>query len=283
MREHQKKEPPFRGTSLEDIGLDGREPVDFAVLLTDFEVHAGAAPHRELPNGYILFSEAIRRLAIRMWGALPPPNELQNVKNMFKEAGESNARIEWGRWREKAAGRLTQAALKAKLAVYVTHQDQDTPTYSIVPSNVLRQLIASRGSLPDHAIRPSIKACDGNESLFVLLKTGCLVVAETEFSAWLQTEHRKGRWPSQRSRKKAVVGAPGKQTEALRNAILARVRKGVWSGDKSIVGLRQLLIDSARDDVPSADTLARLVDELHDETGEPGLSRVKRVRRKRST
>ena len=118
---------------------------------------------------------------------------------------------------------------------------------------------------------PSRHATETN-SLFVLLKSGCLVVAETELSAWLQTEHRKGRWPSQRSRKKAVVGAPGKQTEALRNAVLFRVRKGVWSGDKSIVGLRQLLIDSARDDVPSADTLARLVDELHDETGEPSLA-----------
>ena len=118
MREHQNKEPPFRGTSLEDIGLDGREPVDFAVLLTDLE-DAGAAPRTELPNGYILFSEAVRKLAIRMWGALPPPNELQKVKNMFKEARGSGARIKWGRWREKAAGRLTQAALKAKLAVYV--------------------------------------------------------------------------------------------------------------------------------------------------------------------
>jgi hypothetical protein len=283
MREHQNKKPPFRGTSLEDSDLDGREPVDFAALLRDPKTHVRTAPRTKVPKGYILFSEAIRKLAISMWGGLRRPDELEKVKQIFKKAGEPNARIEWGRWREKAAGRLTQAALEGKLAVYVTHQDQDTPTCSMVPSNVLRQLIASRGSLPDHAIRPSIKACDGNESLFVLLKTGCLVVAETEFSAWLQTEHRKGRWPSQRSRKKAVIGAPGKQTETLRNAVLARVRDGVWSGDKSIVGLRQLLIDSARDDVPSSDTLARLVDELHDETGEPGLSRVKRVRRKRST
>ena len=61
-----------------------------------------------------------------------------------------------------------------------------------------------------------------------------------------------------------------------RNAILARVSDGDWSGNKSIVSLRQLLIDSGRDDVPSADTLARRVDELHDEIGDAALHRCGR-------
>ena len=39
MRKHQNKKPPFRGTSLEDIDLDGREPVDFAALLRDQKAH----------------------------------------------------------------------------------------------------------------------------------------------------------------------------------------------------------------------------------------------------
>jgi hypothetical protein len=280
MRKPQNKKPPFRGTSLEDSDLDGREPVDFAALLRDPKAHARTAPRTKVPKGYILFSEAIRKLAISMWGGLRRPDELQKVKQIFKKAGEPNTRIEWGRWREKAADRLTQTALEGKLVVYVTHQDQDTPTCSMAPSKVLRQLIASRSSLPDHAIRPSIKACHGDRTLFELLKTGCLVVDETEFSRWQQAEYRRGKWPSQRSRKKAGTGRPGKQTDALRNAILARVRDGVWIGHQSIVSLRQLLIDSGRDDVPSADTLARLVDELHDEIGDAELRRP--ARRKRS-
>jgi hypothetical protein len=280
MRKHQNKKPPFRGTSLEDIDLDGREPVDFAALLRDPKAHVRTAPRTKVPNRYILFSEAIRKLAISMWGGLRRPDELQKVKQIFNKAGEPNARIEWGRWRQKAAERLTRAARLGELMVYVTHQDRRAPTCSMVPSKSLKQLILSRGSLQDRAIRPSIKACNGDQTLFAWLKTGCLVIDETEFSRWYQAEYRRGKWPSQRSRKKRTTGRPRNQSDSLRNAILARVRDGDWSGNKSIVSLRQLLIDSRRDDVPSADTLARRVDELHDEIGDAALHR--RGRRTRS-
>jgi hypothetical protein len=276
MRKRQNKKPPFRGTSLEDIDLDGREPKDFNALLR--ELNVGTVPPTTVCNGYILFSDAVRWLAIRMWGGLPRPYELQKVKQTFNKLGEPSARIEWGPWWEKAAGRLTQTALEGKLVVYVTHQDQDPPNCSIVSTEVLKELITSRGGLPDHAIRPSIKACHGDRTLFELLKTGCLVVDETGFSRWQQAEYRRGKWPSQRSRKKAGTGRPGKQTDALRNAILARVRDGVWSGNQSIVSLRHLLIED-KDDVPSADTLARLIDKMHEETGDSDLRRVKRAGR----
>jgi hypothetical protein len=42
------------------------------------------------------------------------------------------------------------------------------------------------------------------------------------------------------------------------------------------------LIVAGAPDVPSADTLARLVDELHEQGGDPGLCRRKRASRKRS-
>ena len=170
MREHQNKKPPFRGTSLEDIDLDGREPIDFNALLR--ELNVGTVPPTTVCNGYILFSDAVRWLAIRMWGGLPRPYELQKVKQTFNKLGEPSARIEWGLWWEKAAGRcLTQTALKGTLAVYVTHQDQDTPICSIVPPSVAETSSSLRVAyLRDRAIRPSLKACHGDEALFELLR-----------------------------------------------------------------------------------------------------------------
>jgi len=44
--------------------------------------------------------------------------------------------------------------------------------------------------------------------------------------------------------------------------------------------LHRLLVASGRSDVPSQDTLARLVDQLHRETGEAALLRTPRARRK---
>jgi hypothetical protein len=115
MRKRQNKKPPFWGTSLEDIDLDGREPKDFNALLR--ELNVGTVPPTTVCNGYILFSDAVRWLAIRMWGGLPRPYELQKVKQTFNKLGEPSARIEWGLWWEKAAGRLTQTALEGKLVV----------------------------------------------------------------------------------------------------------------------------------------------------------------------
>ena len=99
MRKRQNKKPPFRGTSLEDIDLDGREPKDFNALLR--ELNVGTVPPTTVCNGYILFSDAVRWLAIRMWGGLPRPYELQKVKQTFNKLGEPSARIEWGLWWEK--------------------------------------------------------------------------------------------------------------------------------------------------------------------------------------
>ncbi len=152
----------------------------------------------------------------------------------------------------------------------------------IVPPKVVRQLITRRGSLPDRAIRTSIKACQGDETPFLPLQTGLLVVEEQEFSCWRKAEYSKGKWPSQRSRLKHGVGRRTKQTTSLRNTVLALVRDGLWSGKQAIAKLQRLLIKAGREDVPSADTLARLVDKLHDEIGHAGLRRAKRVRRKRS-
>jgi hypothetical protein len=151
-------------------------------------------------------------------------------------------------------------------------------TYELIS----KRLIASRGSLPDHPIRPSIKSAEGNERLFALLTVGLLVVRASDFEDWYQSERAKGRWPSQRSKSKISEGRPTKQTEAIRNAVLALVRDHKWNGKDPISGLQRLLVASGRSEVPSQDTLARLVDHLHSEMGEAELLRIPRRRRKQT-
>jgi hypothetical protein len=55
-----------------------------------------------------------------------------------------------------------------------------------------------------------------------------------------------------------------------------------WNGKDGITTLHRLLVASGRSDVPSQDTVARLVDQLHRETGDMKLLRVTRVRRKQT-
>ena len=254
--------------------------------------------HREsdefckLSDGYILFSEAIRRLEMRIWGGLRDPRELRNLKDALRKEESDTVTIEtdairkgvsvgFGPRRQEAGKRLTRAALGGKLGVYLARQDQKTPGCTRIPCEVLERLMLVRGSLPDYPIRPSIKACSGDRSLALLLRTGPLVVEESEFNRWVAAERNKGRWPSQRSRKKPRTGRPTKATGDLRDALLELIRVGAWNSTQPITELRHWLIMLGKK-VPSADTLIRLVNSLYVETGDPALRRRKRAPRRRS-
>jgi hypothetical protein len=241
----------------------------------------GSVKTADLPNGFILLSEAIRRLQMSMWSGLQRPIAVQDVKAELKKQGTHKARIGFGPWRQRAAEDLTLAACEGKLEIYAALENQENPVCTRIPTKVLRQLILVRGSLPDRAIRPSLRASDRDRNLLLLLQRGCLVVNESEFSHWHKAERRKGRWPSQEKRQKTPMGRPTKQTD-LRNAIIARVRDGLWSTEQPVTELRRQLIAAGRTDVPSDDTLARWVDRLHDEIGDPDLRRRRRAPRRRS-
>ena len=270
----------------------------------------------KLPDGYILFSEAIHRLQRSMWGGLQRPLAVSELSDRFQReksntwvtihtadlqtsfgqeslAKAPNIRMSWskyrgrkplvfGPWRQKAGESLTRAARTERLEVYVAHQDDGTPACTHIPPMVLSRLIIARGSLSDRAFRPSMKACDGDQKLLLLLQHGYLVVQEDKFTRWLVTERKKGKWPSQSSRKKPRPGRPRKQTKSLKNAVLRLVRDGVWNGHQPITKLQRRLIAAGRSDVPSADTLGRLVGDLHDEGGDPALRRRKRASRTQS-
>ncbi|WP_304873959.1 hypothetical protein [Bradyrhizobium sp.] len=248
-------------------------------------------PHTvtDLSAEYLPLSEAVNRLSEGMWGGLPRPDPVVLVK-------QSNEKLSvgFGPWREKAGRLLRVAAVKGKLAIYVLAKNQirsgghdltldasAMPEPASVPASVIERLIRSRGSLPDHPIRPSMQTAEGNEKLFVMLTVGLLVVQASDFEGWYHSERAKGRWPSQRAKTKKN-GRPTRQTEALENAILALVNDLKWSGKDGIAALHRLLITSGRSDVPSQDTVARLVDQLHSKTGDMKLLRVPRARQKQT-
>lgn len=55
-----------------------------------------------------------------------------------------------------------------------------------------------------------------------------------------------------------------------------------WSGKDGIATLHRLLVTSGHSDVPSQDTVARLVDQLHGKTGDMKLLRIARARQKQT-
>ena len=113
-----------------------------------------------------------------------------------------------------------------------------------------------------------------------LLTIGILIIGARDFDAWYRSERAKGKWPSQRSKLKIGGGRPTKEVKRVRKAVIELVHDGKWSGKASIAKLHRLLIASGGFEVPSPDTLARLVERLHAETGEAEFFRAKRTRRK---
>ena len=174
----------------------------------------------DVPADFLPLSRAIDRLADGMWGGLRRPERVAVIKQNQKRLS-----LGFGPWGETAGRRLRAAAVRGKLAIYVfakphvRSRDHNLTDCSpekiepvVVPVNVVRQLIASHGGLPDHPIRPSIKIAEGDQKLFALLMVGLLVVRASDFDVWYQSERSKGKWSSQKSKEKKD-GRPTKQTD----------------------------------------------------------------------
>jgi hypothetical protein len=237
-----------------------------------------------VPDGFLPFSCAIDRLAEGMWGGLRRPAPVVTAK---LAAGTGS--IGFGPWQERAGQRLTAAVRDAELVVYVVAdllvasntrpQSRMLIEPMIVPTNVLKRLTTSRGALRDHPLRLSMQTTNRDDRLLDLLTRGILVVSAQAFEAWYLTERAKAKWPSQRSSSRARNGRPTKQTDALRGHVIALSARGQWNAKAGIAKLHSLLVASGELAVPSADTIARLVDQLHRETGDPEFRRLRRTRR----
>ena len=166
---------------------------------------------------------------------------------------------------EKSAQQLLrEAALIGKLPVYAKRCSD--PAALLVPPDVIARLMTVRGGLPDHPIRPTMKATGGDEGLLRVLQTGTLLVRQNELASWYKAERRRNRWPSQHGKKKRGAGRPTKMTAALRSAVTNALRE---RGQVSVAELHRTLLASGRSDIPSIDTLERLLNQLYRETGDP--------------
>ncbi len=247
-----------------------------------FKFERGGTPRtseQNLPQGFLHLSDAIARLRVGIWGGLALSEPVLKVK--LKDPKIS---VEAGPRKENAARICTSAVLKGNLALYLVPSTESPVRGWInpvrVPIGVAKRLIGFRRSFPEHCIRPMITTAGGDQKLLVQLTKGRLAIRESEFSAWYRLERAKGIWPSQRSRAKPKFGRPTKQTELLRNAVLALLHDKTWSSKVGIARLRRLLVkgDSLAA-VPSPDTLERFIDKLYVETGDPDLFRRRRPRR----
>jgi hypothetical protein len=251
-------------------------------------VQEGAADKQYPPQGYLLLSEAYARHHAGVWGGFQSFPPAQAMRRKHKTS------IGFGARRTYAAQPVTAAVRHGNLRVYLVADPNLGPNIDrtnwpvaptkepvIMPKDVLRRLIAPRDVLPDHALCPTLKTAGGDPNIYVLLRVGAFVVQERELEEWYQSQRSKGKWPSQQAISKRTPGRPTKQTEPLKNAVLTLVLDQAWSVKDGIATLRSLILKRGEPkDVPSADTLERLVSRLYLETGDPAFRRVSRVRKK---
>jgi hypothetical protein len=235
-----------------------------------------------VPDGFQRFSDAVNRLAEGMWGGLRPPFPVRGVKRTSK-----NASVIFGPWRQQAGQRLTAAAIAGELPVYLfpeSNSPANAPTELldsirkpvVLSTDLLKSLVTARNTFPDHPIKTktSMRIAGDNKKLYWLLKSGIMLLRAEEFDIWYREQRGKKRWPSQTSGERKI-GRPSIGTQGLKDAIVAALRER----KTGVAELRRQLQANGRTDVPSPDTLARLVDQLHRETGRPELLR-KRSRRR---
>jgi hypothetical protein len=260
----------------------------YAGIPIDDRVQEGETENQYPPRGYLLLSEAYARHHAGVWGGFQSFPPAQAMRRKHKTS------VGFGARRTYAAQPVTAAVRHGNLRVYLVADPNLGPSFDRinwpvaptkepvhVPKDVLRRLIAPRDVLPDHALCPTLKIAGGDSNIYVLLRVGAFVVQEREFEDWYRSQRSKGKWPSQQSRSKRTAGRPTKQTESLKNAVLTLVRDQAWSIKDGIPTLRSLILKRGEPkDVPSADTLERLVSRLYLETGDPAFRRVSRVRKK---
>lgn len=237
-----------------------------------------------IPDGFMRMLDAIDRLTRAMYSGVGRPDPVTAIKRQ-----ERRLPVRFGPWKDKAGQLLKAAAVSGALPVYVVGDGRARPEKQAasvagvpiqLPKEVLLRLVTPRGYFTDRPIRPSLKIAGGDQSLFMALSEGWLVLRDSEFDAWFKRERAKGKWPSQGSRTRRRVGRPTKQSSHLRSAIEKFVAAGMWRGRDGISKLHRLLIDEGMLQVPSEDTLARFVDRLYSETGASALRRQARLRRK---
>jgi hypothetical protein len=230
---------------------------------------AGCVEVVDIPEDFLRVRDAVATLARGMYATFQQPKPLHKIKLEHQKAS-----VVFGPWKEHAAQLIRTAACDGGLPLYVRGDSDPIPL--LLRPDVVGRLISVRGGLPEHPIRPSLKTAGGDGALLKVLNSGFLLLRQDDFVTWYKLERDKGCWPSQRLRNRPTVGRPSKITNSLRNAVADALRQR----KHSIAELRRDLIASGHTEIPSADTLERLVDQLYRETGRSEFFRIKRRRPK---
>jgi hypothetical protein len=83
------------------------------------------------PDGFLRFSDTVTQLAEGMWGRLRQAEPVRTIKKIAKKAS-----IGFGPWRERAGKRLTTAARKGEVAIYVVADRQRSFEHLVSPQDV---------------------------------------------------------------------------------------------------------------------------------------------------
>ena len=215
-----------------------------------------------IPEGYLLLSDAVHRLRLGMFAGLPRPVPVRQAKATYFDGS-----VGLGSWTEEAAKCIAVAAKNGELPVhvfgnpYAYNKGVGELETMIVPTEVLRRIVPSRGGFPDHP-RVPLRAVRMDRRLFVSLNTGVLVVGEYAFSSWYRKEKAKGKWASQPSKLKKL-GRPSKQTESLDKEIIEILAEKKISA----AALHRRLVKDGRSPI-SVDTIERRVKRLYLKTGD---------------
>jgi hypothetical protein len=241
---------------------------------------------RHILAGYLSLRAIEKSLDRRIWAGFGRAELAKGA--LGEQTGKGS--IGFGPRRERVATSLKAAFFAGELTLYVAADEarfrergNEVPSWAKEPVPVPKELLGHvfvKGRLSStFAIRPSRKRA-GNDRLFALLNCGHLVVREKDFKRWVQSERCKHRWPSQKDAQRAPVGRPKRLNARVEKAILEIAREQVWIGDRDPITKLHGLLNKKGIDVPSVDTLVRIVDELFATTGEPELRRRRRSRRK---
>lgn len=207
------------------------------------------------------------------WSQTSAPACKQKVYVPQKTEHRQKLSLGHGPRREEAAKLIRTAALAGKLKVY----DQ---THNVVPPEILALIIPVRSALPDHPTRTYCppRGSPIDRDYLMRLSRGAIVLSKSEFELWYRTKKAKREWPSQEQSKKQRVKAGRPRTAPMwRERIIECVDEGKWEAKKSIVVLKMLLLMSPTDEeLPSDDTLARIVDDLFVKIGDDKYRRDKR-------
>jgi hypothetical protein len=175
-RHRSRSRAPRLTDTLETIAPLSDDPID--PRQSDSPPKNPIMKNEAIPDGFLSVSEAVSVLARGMWGGLRRPHPVRQLKKQYR-----NVSVGFGPWKEQAGRCFRTAVIEGNVQVYVfaktsrsaSHIETEPVPLSI---EVLERLIAPRGGLPDHAVRPSLKTAGGDTKLLALLVRGILLVSK---------------------------------------------------------------------------------------------------------